>query len=67
MRVLSVVVLTVLGGVAVAMLVYGEWGFAVISVLLCALVGAQLLRRGRGGREAPPEPGAGPSAPGPPR
>lgn len=52
MRVLSVLVLVLLGMVVVAMIARGEWGFAVISLLLCVLLGAQLLVRRRGG--APP-------------
>lgn len=52
MRVLSVLVLMLLCVVAVAMLARGEWGFAIICLLLCALVGRQVLVRRRGG--APP-------------
>jgi hypothetical protein len=58
MRVLSVLVLIILGVVAVAMLARGEWGFAVISLLLCGLVGGQPLLRKRGAAppsEPPPE------------
>ncbi|MCD1145257.1 hypothetical protein LQU92_08410 [Kocuria sp. LUK] len=51
MKLLSVLVLVLLGAVTVAMAVRGEWGFALISALLCVLVAGQLLRvRRRRGR-----------------
>jgi hypothetical protein len=54
MRVLSVLVLMFLGVVAVAMIARGEWGFALISLVLCALISGQSLRRKRG-QDPPPE------------